>query len=52
MEHGTLEHRRIAAHATRVCRLEGVRRLMLLIITVLLIGLLLQTLSAGGLLRL
>ena len=51
LEHGTLTHRRIATHATRVRTLQRVRRLMLVLIVALLAGAMLQILSAGGLPR-
>jgi hypothetical protein len=51
LELGTLAHRRIATHATRVRTLERVRRLLLVFIVALLMGMLLQILSSGGLPR-
>jgi hypothetical protein len=51
LERGTFAHRRIGSRVDRVRGLERLRRVTMLLLAVLLAGLLLQLLSAGGLLR-
>ncbi len=51
LERGTIAHRRIGGRVDHVRGLERLRRVTLLLLAILLAGLLLQLLSAGGLLR-
>jgi hypothetical protein len=51
LERGTFAHRRIGSRVDRVRGLERLRRVTMLLLAVLLAGLVLQLLSAGGLLR-
>ena len=51
VEQGMLAHRHIGSRADRVLRLERLRRVMLLVIAVMLVGLLVLFVSAQGFLR-